>query len=213
LGEFAAQIGDQAIVDLQALYGYVLPYRPVLVFYNSPQAAAADLGNAQLDPLGSAVIGRAYFGTSAMIALADLDWAVLAQVIRHEITHLYQFQMGALLFEAPLWWVEGDAKAQEPADSQAKTLLAVQTYAAQRQLPYLPTWNFDPQRGDDLQLHMEMGASFILFLREKYGDAAHAQFYAQWRASEDFYAAFETGYGVSLAHLDWAWRAWVAGWG
>ena len=203
----AVRIGDEALVWLRQAYGYDLPFRPIFVFYNSRTDGAFDLGRAGWSPFDYHVGGVSYPGTNTVIALAETDPAFIERVIPHELAHLYQFQMGARLFDAPMWWIEGDARAQESSTSRTQVIANVKKWSAIQQLPYLPNWQPAPQTAAEIEYVMDVGASFVLFLNETYG--GHAAFYALWRVNDDFYQTFAATYGESLPMLDLRWRAWL----
>ncbi|HLA44522.1 MAG TPA: hypothetical protein VJZ27_13850, partial [Aggregatilineales bacterium] len=96
----AAAIGDDAVARLQLIFGYGLPFRPALVFYNQAADGDADFGSGLSVPFGGYVVGRAYPGTSGVVMLARSDSAYMQRTITHELTHLYQYQLGPQLFDA-----------------------------------------------------------------------------------------------------------------
>ncbi|MFP4322673.1 MAG: hypothetical protein ACLFTK_09480 [Anaerolineales bacterium] len=203
-------IAEAAYGRLQNTYGFALPYRPALVFYNTAAHGDADFGHGPAPPFGAFVVGRAYPGTSGVVMLARNDTAYLERVITHEMAHLYQYQIGMQLFEAPHWWIEGDARAQEPNASDQFSLNYARDVAANGGLPRLIGWDTrDYSTEAELNHAIWIGASFVLFLQAEYGTAAHAQFYGNWRASGDFYTAFELTYGRSLETLSINWQDWV----
>ena len=214
-GDFAGlavALGDEAVVRLQAAYGFALPYRPALVFYNSAADGDSDLASNNGAPFGAFVVGRAYPGTSGVVMLARYDRAYIQRTVTHEVAHLFQYQLGPKVFDAPHWWIEGDAKAQESTASVQRALSHARGVALAGGLPDLTTWDSRYAATEaDLDNALLLGASFVHFLEQTYGPQSHANFYANWRSSGDFYAAFDLTYGSSLAALDGAWRAWLVG--
>lgn len=203
----AIAIGDEAMGRLQNAYGYTLPYRPALIFYNNPSEGDGDIGTSTF---GQYVVGRAYPGTSGVVMLARNDGAYLERTIIHELAHLYQYQIGPRLFDAPHWWIEGDAKAQEPPASIERALSYAKTVAAGEGLPNLTTWdsrNYSSEASLDHALLL--GASFITYLKQVYGGQGMVNFYATWRSGQSFTDSFATTFGVGLAELDAGWRSWV----
>jgi hypothetical protein len=202
--------GDSAVAQLRAGYGYDLPYRPAIVVYNSAEEGDTDFGVGERAPFGSFVVGRAYPGTSGVALLARPDRAYLQRVITHELAHLYQYQIGVQLFEAPHWWIEGDAKAKEPSASQERSLTYARRVALEGRLPALATWDSRNYTSEsDLDHALKIGASFVLYLREIYGAGALAYFYQTWRTGGDFRAAFPQAFNASLESLSQAWGAWL----
>lgn len=200
------QAADEAMQQLSASYGYDLPYRPVVIIYNSAQDADTDLSAPLWEPFGTHTNGRAYPGSNAVVVLA-MDSANTTRVIKHELAHLFQFQLGEAYFYAPLWWIEGDAHAYEP--SAQRSLIDVQNLIEQRPMPQLISWQVNPTIVDDRITVMKVGASFVMFLKSQFGLAAYADFYANWYVGADFYQAFEMTYGASLPELDVLWRSWL----
>jgi hypothetical protein len=207
---YAQEIGDAAMQRLQAAYGYSLPYRPALVFYGSAGEGDADLAGGLNPPFGSFVVGRAYPGTSGVVMLARQDYPYLERTITHELAHLFQYQLGLNLFAAPHWWIEGDAKAIEPPASQERSLAYAQQAALAGNLPDLSTWdsrNYGNEQGLDHAL--QLGASFVMYLRAIYGQGSIAAFYQAWRGGGDFAGAFPQSFGASLAQLSQGWAGWL----
>jgi Peptidase MA superfamily len=197
-------------VRLQSSYGYTLPYRPALVFYNSSGEGDADLGRDSGVPFGDFVVGRAYPGTSGVVMLARADGAYLQRTITHELAHLFQYQLGPRVFDAPHWWIEGDAKAQEPTSSVERSLGYTRNIAYQQALPTLVNWDSRNYSNEASLDHVLMiGASFVTFLKTIYGGQAFATFYGNWRAGEDFNGAFVLTYGKTLDELDQEWKSWL----
>jgi hypothetical protein len=203
----ALALGDEAMGRLQNAYGYTLPYRPALIFYNSPSEGDFDIGTSVF---GAYVVGRAYPGTSGVVMLARNDNAFLGRIIIHELAHLYQYQIGPRLFDAPHWWIEGDAKAQEPPASIERSISYAKTVANGEGLPDLTTWdsrNYSSEASLDHALLL--GASFVTYLKQVYGNQSLASFYANWRVGQSFRDAFVNTFGVGLGELGAGWRAWV----
>jgi hypothetical protein len=206
----AVALGDAAVVQLQGAYGYALPYRPALVFYNAPSDGDADLGRDNSLPFGSFVVGRAYPGTSGVVMLARNDGAYLQRTIIHEIAHLYQYQLGPRLFDAPHWWIEGDAKAQEPPASIERSLGYARSMALQNALPTLVIWDSRNYANEASLDHVLLvGASFVAFLKTVYGNQSLVTFYGNWRSGQDFQGAFVLTYGKTLDELDQLWKDWL----
>ncbi|NJL95535.1 MAG: hypothetical protein HC915_18320 [Anaerolineae bacterium] len=143
------------------------------------------------------------------ILLADSGPDFLARGIPHELAHLFQFRWGAALAQAPRWFLEGDARALEPALFQAAALANARQIAHAGALPGLLTWQAEPLGGAALADLTDVGASFVLFLEATYGPAWRPAFYAAWHQSADFWRAFELSLGSSLLALEAAWRAWL----
>lgn len=206
----AIQFGDDAVGRLQTAYGYALPYRPALVFYNAGADGDSDLRGGASAPFGAYVVGRAYPGTSGAIILARQDAAYMRRIISHELAHLYQYQLGLTLFNAPHWWIEGEAKAHEPPASLEYSLSYARNLASSGNLPNLTTWNTHNTRSEaELDRALMVGASFAIYLKEVFGAGAMAKFYANWRTGGDFHQAFQPTFGRSLEELNGAWRAWL----
>ncbi|MBZ0308450.1 MAG: hypothetical protein K8I82_20460, partial [Anaerolineae bacterium] len=203
----AVQIADDAMQQLSHSYGYSLPYRPAVVFYNSAIEGDADLSPFTRSAFGAYFGGRAYPGTGGVVALANLS--DLPRVLPHELAHLFQFQLGGQFFDAPHWWREGDAKLHEPAETIASGLQRARELAFSGELPELTVWNELPAEKSQLEDMMSVGMSFVFFLQEQYGAPAHTAFYANWRQTRDFFATFGSTYGQTLADLDKQWRGWL----
>lgn len=202
----AAQTADSAIQQLEQSYGYSLPYRPVLVFYNSASEGDADLSPFTHSAFGAYFGGRAYPGTSGIVALASEN---NANVISHELAHLFQFQLGGQFFDAPQWWREGDARLHESPQILENSLVRVRELALRGDLPDLTTWNELPGNKQAVEDMMKIGMSFLFFLQEHYGESSHAAFYQNWRQTRDFVATFELTYGQNLTALFTSWQIWL----
>lgn len=208
--QYAVGAADGAVTRLQGVYGWSLPYRPTLVFYNTSSDGDADLSGGPTSPFGAFVVGRAYPGTSGVVMLARSDRAFTLRTLTHEIAHLYQYQIGLRLFDAPHWWIEGDAKAQEPAASVEYALNQTRQVALSRGLPDLGAWDTRSYTNEsELNDVLFIGGSFVTFLQQIYGYERKILFYGQWRTSGDFYGSFEAIYGEPLASLTGAWQNWV----
>jgi hypothetical protein len=206
----AIAVGDAAVTQLQGTYGYALPYRPALIFYNSAAEGDADLSGGPTVPFGAFVVGRAYPGSSGVVLLARGDRAFTRRTIIHELAHLYQYQIGLQLFDAPHWWIEGDAKAQEPADSIYHALGEAHQVAVGGGLPDLAGWDSrDYATESGLNEVMSIGSSFVTYLQQTYGNERRILFYGNWRQTGDFYSSFDAIYGQPLSALSISWREWI----
>jgi hypothetical protein len=206
----AVEQADAAMQRLEQSYGFTLPYRPVIVYYNSADDGDNDLSPVARAAFGSYFGGRAYPGTNTVVALATYDRAFNESVIPHELSHLFQFQLGALFFQAPHWWREGDARLHDPATSVQESVQQAQWLARQRILINL--LDFDaplPTSKAAVDSMMQTGTSFIYFLNLVYGAESHARFYANWRTLQDFQYSFHVTYGKPLTELESDWRDWL----
>gem|GEM_PF-4313206 len=200
-------IVDATIPRLQGSYGFALPYRPALIIYNSASDGDSDIGAASF---GSFVVGRAYPGTSGVVMLARQDQAYLQRTITHELAHLFQYQLGPRLFDAPHWFIEGDAKAQEPTASIDRSVSYARNQAYSNGLPQLSVWDSRNYNSEAALDHVLLvGASFVVYLREIYGGQGMVNFYSTWRTSKDFYGSFINTFGLSLDELDAGWKTWL----
>lgn len=205
----AAQIADEAMLSLNHSYGFTLPYRPAVVFYNSAAEGDADLSPFTHSAFGKYFGGRAYPGTGGVVVLAKIN--EIQQIIPHELAHLFQFQLGGQFFDAPHWWREGDAKLHEPAETLSADLSRARELAQDGHLPDLTLWNELPPDKRHLEDMMKLGMSFLYFLQEQFGEASHAGFYANWRQNRDFLGTFVITYGFTLPELEAQWKGWLLG--
>jgi WD40-like Beta Propeller Repeat len=137
------------------------------------------------------------------------SWTRLVWVTRHELTHWYMLQKIARVmhdhhrnqpYMPPLWYVEGLAEyCGTHWDEDAEGLLRDAVLSGEA----LPVRHSEPIWGSVLMY--KEGQSFLLYVRDTYGDASVFEILENWWRAEDFETAFRITLGVSLERVDTDW--------
>ena len=137
------------------------------------------------------------------------SWSRLRWVTRHELTHAYQLEKFAQVLHAhhkapnwfpPLWFTEGFAEfCGTTWDEDAEGLLRDMFDS---RMAY-PMTRSEPITGS-VEMYKE-GQAFLLWLRDRYGEARIFELLENaWRA-DDFESDFRMTYGRPLAEVDAEW--------
>jgi hypothetical protein len=139
------------------------------------------------------------------------SWARLEWVTRHELTHWYMLEKISSVMHAhhrtqpympPLWFIEGLAEyCGTHWDEDAEGLLRDAVTSGESR----PLTHSDDITGTVLMY--KEGQSFLLYLRDHYGDAQIFGILQNWWRAEDFETAFRVTLGVPLEQVDVAWYA------
>ena len=139
------------------------------------------------------------------------SWSRLAWVTRHELTHWYMLEkIGRVMHDhhrsqpymPPLWFTEGIAEyCGTHWDEDAEGLLrdAVMSREA------LPVTKSEPIWGTVLMY--KEGQSFLLYVRDTYGDARIFELLDNWWRADDFETVFRLTLGIPLQRVDEEWFA------
>src|SRR6267378_1731835 len=139
------------------------------------------------------------------------SWTRLAWVTRHELTHWYMLEKitrvmhdhhRSQAYLPPLWFTEGIAEyCGTHWDADAEGLLR----DAMTSREALPITKSEPIWGTVLMY--KEGQSFLLYVRDTYGDARIFDLLDNWWRADDFETLFRLTLGVPLARVDDDWFA------
>ncbi len=139
------------------------------------------------------------------------SWTRLAWVTRHELTHWYMLEKISQVmrehhrnqsYMAPLWFIEGLAEyCGTHWDEDAEGLLRDAVLSGEA----LPVTRSEPIWGSVLMY--KEGQSFLLYVRDHYGDASVFQLLDNWWRADDFETVFRITFGEPLERVDEAWFA------
>jgi hypothetical protein len=139
------------------------------------------------------------------------SWTRLAWVTRHELTHWYMTEKLTRVmhdhhrnqpYMPPLWFTEGLAEyCGTHWDEDAEGLLRDAVVSREA----LPITKSDPITGTVLMY--KEGQSFLLFVRDNYGDSRIFEMLDNWWRADDFETVFRLTLGVSIGHVDDEWFA------
>jgi len=139
------------------------------------------------------------------------SWARLQWVTRHELTHWYMMEKISSVmhqhhrtqpYMPPLWFVEGLAEyCGTHWDEDAEGLLRDAVTSGEAR----PLTHSDDITGTVLMY--KEGQSFLLYLRDTYGDSRIFGILQNWWRADDFETAFRVTLGVSLEQVDIDWYA------
>jgi len=207
-GELQAAV-QASIQRNQELFGVELDHPVQVVVYN---------GQAEFTAWQRAIqpnlIGRAYTRLGVTIqflheGMARREW--LADVIPHEITHLYIEQTAYNpLIDLPIWLTEGIAQYQEE-DNPAEVAQAARNLARQGQLVPLSELDHHIRQADSTAVNQAylQANSITLYLVDRYGPScltALLQANREGRSNEE---AFQLVFGRSTTEIEQDWLAWL----
>ena len=137
------------------------------------------------------------------------SWTRLAWVTRHELTHWYMLEKlvrvmhehhRSTQYSPPLWFIEGLAEyCGTHWDEDADGLLRDAVLSGEA----LPVTRSEPIWGTVLMY--KEGQSFLLYLRERFGDDGVFRLLDNWWRAEDFETAFRITFGETAGSVDDAW--------
>jgi hypothetical protein len=197
---------DHSIEALSAEFGYKLLYHPHIVVYNSFRDFR-DWATAGAQEGGFIGMASGQWG-GAVVAVYNSIRFTGYSIIKHELTHLFQFQ--SIQKSMPQWFIEGSARAMEEipeTDNEAAVRKYVKQFGAPSLQLALPMVSSD---GSIEALPYYVGMTFIRFLKEKYGPDAFAKIHIALARNDELSDAFKAATNHTLAELDKQWAAWIA---
>lgn len=208
LGEDALAIAAEALRRQQPLFGEALAFPIRIIVYNNKDEFAA--WHAVRD---DAVGGQAFSDLGITTQIVDgfgsnRSW--LEDVVPHEISHLYYYQVSENpRSPTPHWLNEGVAQYNEFHEHDA-SVRAVRQAAKSGDLLLLTALE-DGFGGDEQRFRFsyDVAVSAIAYLVEMYGETGMA---ALLRAYQDGYvtdAAFEQALGQSFDQFQRGWITWL----
>ncbi len=201
-------------------FGRVLSYKPRMILFANRDTftewRAFEYGEA-----GTVVVGQAFAGWGAFIQVIHNNnlRGLAFQVVVHEITHLYQFDVYDL--RGPGWWFEGNATYFELEPSYDYET-RVRRAAENGQLPRLFE-NGGPNTGaagpDGLgRWGYDVGYTFNKWLIDNYGWEAHLEIAEKLGEPEEiaghlndefFEEVLEDVLGITVEEMESQWRVWL----
>jgi len=208
---FLAQAADTIITRLTAIYGYKLLYRPHLVMYNNE----TDLREWDLQGLmrDSEFVGLAsgQWGGAVVMFNNTLEFTAY-NILQHEVVHLFQFQSwrtGKQLI--PRWWIEGSARYFEKPMPEADSKTVVTSYLKSYSPPSLVqgVTSIAPD-GRNIGWLYWVGATFVEFFRDTYGDSAFQEVHQALARDIRFDEALKMATGKGISELSAEWQSWIS---
>lgn len=208
---FLARAADTIITRLTAIYGYKLLYRPHLVMYNNE----TDLREWDLQGLmrNSEFVGLAsgQWGGAVVMFYNTLDYTAY-NILQHEVVHLFQFQSwrtGKQLI--PSWWIEGSARYFEKPGIETDPKTVVTNYLKYYSPPSLVqgVTSIAPD-GRNIGWLYWVGATFVEFFRDKYGDTAFQEVHQALARDIRFDEALKMATGKGISELSAEWQSWIS---
>ncbi|MBI1798201.1 MAG: PD40 domain-containing protein [Candidatus Eisenbacteria bacterium] len=137
------------------------------------------------------------------------SWTRLAWVTRHELTHWYMIEKITHVmhqhhrnqpYMPPLWYIEGLAEyCGTHWDEDAEGLLRDAVMSGEA----LPITHSEPIWGSVLMY--KEGQSFLLHVRDTYGDSRVFEILDNWWRADDFETAFRITLGLPVERVDEEW--------
>ena len=208
LGETVFAIAQRAIAEQQAVFQTDLEYQMRIIIYNDFDEFAG------WHTFINEFIGGQAFpaqGITAQIVGADGStdrW--LNDVIPHEISHLYFYQVsGHPLSRPPTWLNEGVAQYNEFTSNQY-ALDAVRELAGTGDLLrlYALSGNFGNDE-DQVRLSYAESLSAVTYLIETYGADGLENLLAAYKEGKSNDEALMAGLGVDIIQFEQGWLAWL----
>ena len=208
-GDTVFDIAEQAMREQRKLFGIELEFPIRLIIYNTDEEFA-EWHYASTEYIG----GQAFptLGITTQI-VEDVYWQEewLMEVVPHEISHLYFFQVTYNpLVEAPTWLDEGVAQLNEFGDT-TDSLRAARD--AIRSGNYLPLWSlsgsFDDTDEDKFSQAYNESISAVTYLVDVYGEDALSLLFAEYKQGRPTREAFPNAIGVSFEEFEQGWLDWL----
>jgi hypothetical protein len=208
-GETVFGIAEEAMREQRKLFGIELEFPIRLIIYNTDEEFA-EWHYASTEYVG----GQAFptLGITTQI-VEDVYWQEewLMEVVPHEISHLYFFQVTYNpLVEAPTWLDEGVAQLTEFGDT-TDSLRAARN--AIRSGNYLPLWSlsgsFDDTDADRFSQAYDESISAVTYLVDIYGEDALTLLFAEYKQGHPTGKAFPNAIGVSFEEFEQGWLEWL----
>jgi flavodoxin/predicted small secreted protein len=202
-----AQATDYSIERLSKEFDYKLLYRPHIIVYNT-QADMADWAPAQWVDYFIGMASGQWGG--AVVAFYDTTRFTGYSVIQHEMVHIFQYQsMRSVKQLVPKWWVEGSATyfEEQTDDVLGRVKQIVKRVGEPPSL--MQGVGISAPDGSRVPWVYYVGSTFVMFLRESYGDAVFAEVQAAIARDIRFSDALKMATGKSLEQLNAEWQAWI----
>jgi hypothetical protein len=202
---YLAAATDESIEALEKQFGYKLLYRPRVVMYNNTR----DFGDWAPPQMTESFVGLASGEWGGAVVAYELSLQYTAYgIIQHELAHLFQFQ--SIRRNVPQWWMEGSAFYLQylPDNILLRVRGVVQAYGPPSIAYRIPDVSPD---GQVYAWQYYVGATFIMYLKETYGDDAFAKMHTALARDIDFTDALEMVTGKTLTQLSADWAVWIMG--
>ena len=207
--EFGKQVFDIAVrsVELQRdLYGTELKYPAQVVIENSDEEFMSWQVNP--DPNTGGLALPWYGMTIQLVDGNSQDW--LDEVLPHEISHLYFYQV-TLHSDVwpPLWLDEGLAVYYEFGDHYFEDELVHEAVLQDRLIPLISLREDFGE--DDQQVDLAYAQSYYaaVYILEEYGKEKLAQLLQEYDLGKDHDEAFLSTFNLSLDQFEQYWEEWI----
>lgn len=212
--EFAEQIlstAESALQRQSVFYGVKLEHPIQLVVQNS-QSEFQNWSTLESQSVG----GQAFpwLGTTIQIIELDMpDFLIkswLKEVVPHEISHLYFFQVSARYKgNPPKWLDEGMAGYNEIKDLNEDWSFVRQAIQQDKLIPLGKLRSEFPENDKDFRLAYAESTTAIIYIIETYGQDGLKKLFSAYQAGENSDAAFMQAFGRNLDDFEKDWQAWV----
>ena len=209
LGEQVFTIALQAKEKQKELFGVDLDYPIKVIIYNTPEEFA-EWHSTSTTYMG----GQAFpsLGITTEI-VEDTIWQDewLMDVVPHEISHLYFFQVTYHpLSDAPSWLDEGVAQFNEFGD-HSEILAGIKDTI--REGTYLPLWGltggFNDSDEDQFQRSYDESLGAVTYLIDAYGKDGLSRLLASYKKGKNTKEAFPLALGRTFEEFEQDWLIWL----
>jgi hypothetical protein len=198
---------DASIAALEKEFNYKLLYKPHIVVYNTV-ADFRDWSPPSIESIGFIGMASGEWGGAVVAVYGSIKFTGYS-IIKHEITHLFQYQ-SIHSSNIAQWFVEGSARYMEdyPEENPEKATRAyVRKFGAPSLQMALPMVTAD---GSITAWPYYAGSTFVTFLKATYGAGAFARTHLALARGLSLPEALEAATGKSFAQLDSEWGKWIA---
>lgn len=208
-GEEVFKIALQAKGKQKELFGVELDYPIKVIIYNTPDEFA------EWHSTSTTYIGGQAFPSIGITTeiVEDTVWQDewLMDVVPHEISHLYFFQVTYHpLSDAPSWLDEGVAQFNELED-HSEILVEIKNTIQEGK--YLPLWgltgSFNDSDENQFQQSYDESLSAVTYLVETYGKDGLSRLLAFYKQGKNTKDAFPLALGGTFEEFEQDWLAWL----
>jgi hypothetical protein len=208
LAEIAGKSAEESFTFLQDKFNFYISKKIPLIVYSSPNYF--EQTNVIPELLPENVAGFTEFLKGRMVIPFSGSYYSFAQVIRHELVHVFTYEKLSYLIKArkkynimepPLWFTEGLAEHwSKPWDSEADMIL--------RDLVISGKLSYPEDMGEFYGTFFmyKIGESFCQYLAQIYGDEKISELFDNYWKEDDFTEIFEFTFQKELKEVfsDWS---------
>ncbi|HTM57018.1 MAG TPA: hypothetical protein VL123_01235 [Candidatus Udaeobacter sp.] len=209
LARHLAAFAESVCVEYDARFHVAPRHRVPFLLYSTHHLFQQS--NATPELITEAVGGLTELVKGRVLIPHNGSWTRLVWVTRHELTHWYMLEKISRVmhdhhrsqpYMPPLWFIEGIAEyCGTHWDEDAEGLLRDAVMSGEA----VPLTRSESIWGSVLMY--KEGQSFLLYVRDHYGDSRIFQIFENWWRADDFETAFRMTLGIPLAKVDEEWFA------